>query len=240
MSSASRRSHWSPKSSTAACWKACSQSPTGMPASGCRSSVVDAGARCGAARRSTRARVGAAVGARPAAPRPGPARRRRPRGLAARAALRRCRARGCGRPRRGAALPVPRPGRPDVPMGTTSAPVSRAAGARTQPSVASRRHAGEGGLGRDAQRDAERDAEVGEGRRGGEARLEAELGAHPGGVHPPTVGQEAELLGREVRHPGLPQRPSRGGRRRRRAWRPTACPAGGPPGRASASRRRRR
>ena len=55
------------------------------------------------------------------------------------------------------------------------------------------------------QRDAEGDPEVGEGRRGRKARLEAELGAHPGGVHPPTVGQERELLGREVRHPGTAQ-----------------------------------
>ena len=46
-------------------------------------------------------------------------------------------------------------------------------------------------------------AEVGERLGRGELRLEAEHGAHPGGVHASTVGQEPQLLGREVRDAGL-------------------------------------
>ena len=56
-----------------------------------------------------------------------------------------------------------------------------------------------------------RGGEVGEGLGGGEAGLEAEHGAHPGGVQSATEGQEGHLLGREVRAPGLPDGRAEGG-----------------------------
>ena len=48
------------------------------------------------------------------------------------------------------------------------------------------------------------------------ARLEAELGAHPGGVDAAAVGQEADLLGREVGQPGRAQRRADAADRERR------------------------
>ena len=79
---------------------------------------------------------------------------------------------------------------------------------------------------------AEGGAEVGERLGGGVRRLEAELGAHPGGVHPATIGQELHLLGGEVGEPAPSAAPSRSPRPRSRAAAATAARAGGSPGTA--------
>ena len=91
-------------------------------------------------------------------------------------------------------LPVPRPGRPRVPIGMISAsPIGRLPSVPGSASRAAPATAVEGPTG--GRRSAATTREVGERLRGGVRRLEPEHLAHPGGVHTATVGQEASCSG---------------------------------------------
>ena len=146
-------------------------------------------------------------------------------GAALRAAGARLRAAEDGR-----ALPEPRPGRPPVPIGmtTASSPSRRRASSGTAGSLQRRRARAR------RQKSANASAVVNCGSK-------PSIGAHPGGVHAATVGQEAQLLGREVRRrgPGACVEPSRPTAKRGQGDRRRAEAAYGLAS-ASAPRRRRR
>src|SRR4051794_21454153 len=206
---ASCGSHWSPNTSVAAPRRAACQSETGMPPAGTRSTAVTgarsatgsgwaavllgggaffAGAFFTAAFFTAAFFAGALVAG----------------GLA-------------DRPRAaedGCVLPVPRPGRPRVPIGMISAsPMDDSSVGLGQAGGDPGEHplgpaaGGREGLG-----------EVGDGGRGGERRLEAELAPHPGRVDAAAVGDQREQLRREVGDPGGAERgadPADGERRQR-------------------------
>ena len=129
-------------------------------------------------------------------------------------------ARRARRPRTGWALPVPRPGRPRVPIGMISASATahpalgdrrRGGQAVERPARAARRPRGR----REAAKSANASAVVYSGSK-------PSIVAHPRGVDAAAVGQEAELLGREVGHPGRAAgrepRPPTAKRGQRRPW----------------------